>query len=292
MNQTKFVAILAVIVLGLIAISATLYTVDEREKTIVIRLGQVVRYDDKPGLHVKVPIIYNVRFFDSRILTMDADARPFLTVEKKNVRVDSFVKWRIVDTKKYYLAVGGDELRARTRLEQLVNSGLRDEFGKRTVHEVVSGDRAKIMEILRLETDKEAREYGIEVVDVRIKRVDLPDEVSQSVYNRMEAERGRIAKELRAQGAEAAEKIRAGADRKREVILAEAYRDAERIRGEGDAKATATYGRAYNTNPRFYSFYRSLIAYRQSFSNKEDIMIIDPSSDFFKYLKKPSGGRQ
>ena len=287
MNQTKLVTLLGVIVLVIIGISATLYTVDEREKTIVIRLGQVIRYDDKPGLHVKTPIVDKLRFFDARILTMDAEARPFLTVEKKNVWVDSFVKWRIDDPLKYYLAVGGDEQRARTRLEQLVNSGLRDEFGKRTVHDVVSGDRAEIMQILKKNTDTQAREYGIEVVDVRIKRVDLPEEVSQSVYNRMEAERGRIAKELRAEGAEAAEKIRAGADRKREVILAEAYRKAERIRGEGDAKATATYGKAYITNPKFYVLYRSLNAYKQSFKSKADIMIIDPSSEFFKYLKKP-----
>jgi len=202
--------------------------------------------------------------------------------------VDSFAKWRIQDALKYYLTVGGQEVDARRRLEQVINSSLRDEFGKRTVHDVISTDRAKIMEILTAYSDKEARKFGIEVNDVRIQRVDLPDEVSQSVYQRMKAERSRIANELRAQGAEAAEKIRADSERQREVLLAQAYGKAERTRGEGDAKATEVYGAAYGRAPEFYSLYRSLTAYKESFRKKDDIMIVDPSSDFFKYMKKPT----
>ncbi len=287
MNTNRIFLIGMVVVLVAVVLSATFYSVDERERAIVIRFGQVIRFDDKPGLHMKQPFVDSVRYFDSRILTMDAEPRPFLTAEKKKVLVDSFVKWRIVDVLKFYVTVGGSEQNARTRLAQLVNSGLRDEFGKRTVHEVISGDRRKIMEILSQTADRSAREYGIQVVDVRIQRVDLTQEVSQSVYQRMEAERSRIAKELRAQGAEAAEKIRADADRQREILLAEAYRDAERVRGEGDGRATAIYARAFSADPEFYSFYRSLNAYKGSFKDKSDIMVVDPSADFFKYLKKP-----
>jgi membrane protease subunit HflC len=261
--------------------------VDEREKVIIVRFGQVLRYDDAPGLHFKTPFLDEARYFDSRILTLDAEPQPFLTKEKKYVVVDSFVKWRIEDALKYYLTVGGQELDARRRLEQVVNSGLRDEIGKREVQKVISADRHKIMEILTENTDREARKFGIVVVDVRIQRVDLPDEVSLSVYQRMKAERSRIANELRAQGAEAAEKIRANSERQREVLLAEAYGKAERVRGEGDAKATALYAAAYGRAPEFYSLYRSLGAYRESFKSKEDILILDPSADFFKYMKKP-----
>ncbi|MDH3514379.1 MAG: protease modulator HflC, partial [Gammaproteobacteria bacterium] len=266
---------------------SAVYAVDEREKVIIVRFGQVLRYDDGPGLHFKTPFLDEARYFDSRILTLDADPQPFLTKEKKYVVVDSFVKWRIEDALKYYLTVGGQELDARRRLEQVVNSGLRDEFGKREVQKVISADRHKIMEILTENTDREARKFGIVVVDVRIQRVDLPDEVSQSVYQRMKAERSRIANELRAQGAETAEKIRSDSERQRDILLAEAYGKAERIRGEGDAKATEIYGKAYSRVPEFYSLYRSLIAYRESFRNKDDILIVDPSSDFFRYMKKP-----
>jgi membrane protease subunit HflC len=287
MNQTKLIAIAGLVLLALLIVSGAVYSIDEREKAIVVRFGQVIRYDDAPGLHFKTPFLESVKLYDARILTMDADPQPFLTKEKKSVIVDSYVKWRIADLLKYYVSVGGDEQKAKDRLAQLINSGLRDEFGKRTLRDVVSGDRRKIMEILSKNTDKEAVEYGIEVVDVRIQRVDLPAEVSQSVYRRMEAERTRIAKELRAQGAEEAEKIRADAERQREILLAEAYRDAERIRGEGDARATATYGKAFGANPEFYSFYRSLNAYKESFKDKDDILVIDPSADFFRYFKNP-----
>ena len=287
MNQNRLISLLILGLLVVIGLNSTFFTIDQREKVLVIRFGQVIRADLTPGLHWKIPAIDDVRYFDARILTMDAEPRPFLTVEKKNVEVDSFVKWRIRDPLQYYLRVGGSEQGARTRLEQLVNSGLRDEFGKRSVRDVVSGDRREIMRILTQNTNTEAGEYGIEVVDVRIQRVDLPAEVSQSVYRRMEAERKRIASELRAEGSEAAEKIRADAERQREVLLAEAYRESEKIRGEGDARATATYADAYGRAPEFYAFYRSLNAYKESFKGKDDIMIVDPSSEFFKYLKKP-----
>lgn len=286
MNQTKLLALLGIVLLVGVTVNSTVYTVDERQKVIIARFGQVLRYDDKPGIHLKSPFLDDARYFDSRILTLDAEPQPFLTMEKKYVVVDSFLKWRINDALKYYLTVGGQEFDARRRLEQVVNSGLRDEFGKRTVANVISTDRQKIMELLTVNTDREARKFGIEVLDVRIQRVDLPDEVSQSVYQRMKAERSRIANELRAQGAEAAEKIRADAERKREVLLADAYRQAEKIRGEGDAKATSVYAGAYSRAPEFYSFYRSLSAYRESFKKKEDIMIVDPSADFFRYMKK------
>ena len=287
MNHSKLFALLGIILLVVITIHSSFYTVDEREKAIIVRFGQVLRYDDKPGLHWKTPFLDEVRYFDSRILTLNAEPQPFLTQEKKYVLVDSFAKWRVIDPLKYYLTVGGTETGARLRLEQVINSGLRDEVNKRTVQSVVSTDRAKIMQLVTTAADKAARSFGIEVVDVRLQRVDLPDEVSQSVYQRMKAERSRIANELRAQGAEAAEKIRADAERQREVLLAQAYGKAERIRGEGDATAAALYAAAYNRAPEFYSFYRSLNAYKESFQNKEDIMIVDPSSDFFRYMKKP-----
>ncbi len=288
MNQSKLFAVLGIVLLVAITVRSTFYMVDEREKVIVVRFGQVLRSDDTPGIHLKSPFLDDARYFDSRILTLDAEPQPFLTKEKKYVVVDSFVKWRIDDALKYYLTVSGQESEARRRLEQVVNSGLRDEFGKRTVHDVVSTDRHKIMEILTANTDREARKFGIVVTDVRIQRVDLPDEVSQSVYQRMKAERSRIANELRAQGAEAAEKIRADAERQREVLLAEAYGKAERVRGEGDAKATSLYAGAYGRVPEFFSLYRSLNAYKESFRKKDDIMIVDPSADFFKYMKKPT----
>jgi membrane protease subunit HflC len=273
-----------------IAAGAMLFTVDQRQYAIVFQLGEIKEVVKEPGLAFKWPLIQNVRFFDRRILTMDSvEPERFLTAEKKPVLVDSFVKWRIADVHQYYISVGGDELLARTRLAQTVNSGLREEFGRRTVHDVVSGKRDKIMEDVQKKADADARAIGVEIVDVRLKRVDLPPEVSESVYRRMETERKRVANELRSQGAAEAERIRADADKQREVIVAEAYRDAQKIKGEGDAKAAATYGKAFGENPEFYAFYRSLEAYRQSFSNKNDVMVVDPSADFFKYLK--NGGK-
>ena len=270
----------------LVVLSMSMFVVDQRQSAIVFQLGEAVRIKTDPGLGFKVPLLQNVRFFDSRILTLDAgEPERFITAEKKNVMVDSFIKWRIVDVKQYYVSVGGDEVRAKTRLLQTVNSSMREEFGKRTIHEVVSGERDKIMEVLRTKTDSDARKIGVEVLDVRLKRVDFPLEISESVYRRMDAERKRVANELRASGAAEGEKIRADADKQREIILAEAYRTAQKTKGEGDARASALYAAAFGRNPEFYSFYRSLEAYKQSFKDKSDVMVIDPSSAFFKYLK-------
>ena len=289
MNKSM-VNVLIGAVVALILLSMSVFVVDQRQNAIVFQLGEVVSVKTAPGLNFKVPLLQNVRFFDSRILTLDAgEPERFITAEKKNVMVDAFIKWRIVDVKQYYVSVGGDEVRAKTRLLQTVNSSMREEFGKRTIHEVVSGEREKIMTVLRTKTDSDARKIGVEVLDVRLKRVDFPLEISESVYRRMDAERKRVANELRASGAAEGEKIKADADKQREVILAVAYRDAQKTKGEGDARASATYAAAFGRNPEFYSFYRSLEAYKQSFKDKNDVMVIDPSSEFFKYLK--SSGR-
>lgn len=277
----------ALLLLGILA-SMSLFTVDQRQFAIVFQLGEVKDVIEKPGLNFKFPLIQNVRYFDRRILTMDTpEPERFITAEKKNVLVDHFVKWRIVDPRLYYVSVAGDEVRARTRLLQTVNSGLREEFGRRTVHDVVSGARDQIMEDMRTRADLDARKIGVQILDVRLKRVELPVEVSESVYRRMEAERKRVANELRSEGGAIAEKIRADADRQREVIIAEAYREAQQAKGAGDAKATAIYAQAYSQDPDFYSFYRSLEAYRESFAGKSDVLVVDPSSDFFKFLKTP-----
>jgi membrane protease subunit HflC len=281
--------VLIVSAIALILLSMSMFVVDQRQNAILFQLGEVVGVKTEPGLYFKVPLLQNVRFFDSRILTLDAgEPERFITAEKKNVMVDSFIKWRIVDVKQYYISVGGDEERAKTRLLQTVNSSMREEFGKRTIHEVVSGERDQIMEVLRTKTDSDARKIGIEVLDVRLKRVDFPLEISDSVYRRMDAERKRVANELRASGAADSEKIKADADKQRQVILAEAYREAQKTKGEGDAKATALYAAAFGRDAEFYAFYRSLEAYKQSFKDKNDVMVLDPSSAFFKYLKTPS----
>jgi len=257
----------ALLVIILIA-SASLFTVDQRQHAMVFQLGEIKEVIDEPGLKFKLPLIQNVRYFDKRILTMDTpEPERFITSEKKNVLVDHFVKWRIVDPRLYYESVAGDEARARTRLTQTVNAGLREEFGRRTVHDVVSGERDRIMDQMRERADRDARTIGVQIVDVRLKRVDLPNEVSESVYH----------------------KIRADADRQREVIVAEAYRSAQQVKGEGDAKATAIYAEAFGKNPSFYSFYRSLEAYRASFAGKDDVLVVDPSSDFFRFMKDAGG---
>ena len=280
----NFVAVVVAVVFAVLA--ASIFTVDQRQFAIVFQLGEVREVIAKPGLYFKLPLIQNVRYFDNRILTLDStEPERFITSEKKNVLVDSFVKWKIVDPKLYYISVDGVEARAKTRLSQTVNAGLREEFGKRTVHDVVSGERDKIMEQMREKADFDARKIGVEIVDVRVKRVDLPTEVSESVYRRMEAERKRVANELRSEGSAEAEKIRADADKQREVIVAKAYRDAQIIKGEGDAKAAAIYADAFNQNPEFYAFYRSLEAYRGSFKSKSDVIVVEPNSDFFKYMK-------
>jgi modulator of FtsH protease HflC len=279
---------------ALLLLSLSAFTVDQRQRAIVFQLGEFKDVVEEPGLHFKWPLIQNVRYFDTRILTWDdPEPQSFITAENKPVLVDAFVKWRIIDVKKYYVSVasvGGDEVAAARRINQTVTGLLREEFGKRTVHDVVSGERHEIMNTVRDKVDTDVRSLGIQVVDVRLKRVDLPQEVSVDVYRRMESERKRVASELRSNGSAEAEKIRADADKQREVIIAQAYRTAQRVQGEGDAKASATYARAFKENPEFYSFYRSLEAYRASFKNKSDILVLDPNSEFFKYFKNPARG--
>ncbi|MBX2869229.1 MAG: protease modulator HflC [Acidiferrobacterales bacterium] len=283
----KSLSTAVLVVLGIVAavLFSSIYFVDEREKAIKFRFGEIVDSEIEPGLHFKWPFINNIKFFDARVQTMDSDPQLYLTGEKKNLVVDSFVKWRIQNVREFYVRLQGRTFNARQRLAQRVEDSLRQEFGKRNVQEVISGDRAQIMEVVRTAMEEEARSLGIEVIDVRLKRVDLDPAVSESVYQRMQAERQRVAKELRAQGEEEAEKIRANADRQRQILLANATRDAEKVRGEGDATATATYAEAYGRDREFYNLYRSLNAYRNTFSNKDDLMVIDPSSDFFRFFK-------
>ena len=289
--NNRLVASLVAVLLAVLVAGMSMFTVDQRERAIVFQLGEIREVITQPGLHFKWPLIQNVRFFDNRILTMDTpETERFITSEKKNLLVDSFVKWRIDDVKQYYISVQGDEARAQTRLSQTINSALREEFGRRTVHDVVSGEREEIMRVVRDSVDEDARKIGVAIVDVRLKRVELPQEVSESVYRRMEAERKSVAAELRSEGFSAAEKIRAEGERAREVIIAEAYRDAQRVKGDGDRKAAAVYAKAFSENPEFYSFYRSLEAYRAGFKNKSDVLVLEPNSEFFKYLKSPGKG--
>jgi membrane protease subunit HflC len=270
----------------LVVITSSAYTVDQREFALVFRLGEIVSVKKAPGLYFKMPMVENIRYYDKRILTLNwEEPDRFITSEKKNVLVDSFIKWRIIDPAKYYVSVRGEEVQAERRISQMVNDGLRAEIGKRNIHDVVSGERATIMKILRERADKESRQMGIQILDVRLRRVDLTKEVSESVYQRMEAERKSVANELRSEGAAAAEKIRADADKQREVIIAEAYREAQKVKGEGDAKASEVYAQAFGKNPEFYAFYRSQEAYKNSFKSKSDVMVIDSSSDFFKYMR-------
>ncbi len=266
--------------LVLIIASSSVFFVDQRERAILLRLGKIERADFNPGLHFKVPFINEVRRFDGRILTLDSKPSRYLTIEKKNVLVDSFILWRISDVASYFTAMGGNELRAQLRLSQIIKDGLRAEFGKRTIQQVVSGDRDKLVAHIISEANKTASKFGIEVVNVRIKRIDLPTEVSSSVYTRMEAERERVAKELRSQGAEEAEKIRSDADRQRTIILAQARQKAEMLRGEGDAKATEIYANAYGQDREFYAFYRRLTAYKNVFGS-QDLLVVEPKGDFF-----------
>ncbi len=288
-------AVLYCLVGVLVVVFTSMFIVDQRQNAIVFRLGEVVSIKKEPGLYFKVPLLDNVRYFDVRILTIDTpEPQLFLTSEKKNVQVDLFVKWRISDVRQYFASIvsgsgGGGETQAQTRLLQTINEGLRAEFGRRTVHDVVSGERDKIMDLMRKKASEDASKIGIEVLDVRLKRVDLPEGVTESVYQRMVAERTRVANELRSTGSAESEKIRAEADKQKAFIIAEAYRDAQKIKGEGDAKASAIYAKAYEQSPEFYSFYRSLDAYKAGFKGKGDVLVLDPNSDFFKYFK--SGGR-
>ena len=285
--KTSRIIMSAIALLLVIGISQSLFVVSETQRAVKLRFGEIVEFDVPPGLHFKLPIVNTVRKFDARILTLDAAPQSYLTSEKKALSVDSFVKWRVSDVAKYFTTTGGDEERLRRLLSQRVDAGLRNEFGSRTVKEVVSGQRDELMDKLSNQLNVIAKEeLGIEVIDLRVKKIDLPPEVSESVYNRMRTERERLAKELRAQGNEVAERIRATADKDKTIILADAYREAEETKGNGDAIATSTYAAAYSKDPEFYDFTRSLKAYESTFSNKSDILLINPKSDFFKYLDK------
>lgn len=279
--SSRMTLILVLVVLALITLSSSLFIVDEREKAVLLRLGQIERTDFEPGLHFKMPFVTNVRKFEAREMALDAQPARYLTGEKKNVIVDSFILWRIEDVGTYLTSMGGDQERAALRLSQIIKDGLRGEFGRRTIQEVVSGDRVSMVQDILKEANRVAEGFGIAISNVRIKRIDLPSEVSSSVYTRMEAERERVAKELRSQGAEKAEEIRSDADRQRAVILAEARSESEQIRGQGDARATEIYADAYGANEDFYSLYRRLSAYQNVFKG-DDMLVIEPTGDFFK----------
>ena len=277
--------IIVVIALLVILLSSSLYTVNETQVAITLRLGEIVSVENKPGLKFKTPFVNNVVSFDKRIQTLDSAAESFLTVEKKNVVVDSYVKWRIVDTEKFYISTGGAMASANLRLAQNNQDALRTEFSKRTIIEVVSDEREAIMATVKTKLKTIAEdEFGIEVIDVRIKRIELAQEVRNSVYSRMETERKSIANKFRSEGAEEAEKIQAFADKERTIILANAYRDSEKIRGEGDAISASNYAEAYSQDVDFYSFYRSLESYKKSFSDQGDILVLNPDSEFFRYF--------
>jgi membrane protease subunit HflC len=291
MRRSTGMTMIGLLVLALV-LAMSLYTVDQRKAAIKFQLGEVVAVQTEPGLYFLVPIFQNVRLYDTRIQTLDArDAERFLTSENKNVRVDSFVKWRIIDVRQYFVSVRGDAVAAEARINQTVNDALRAEFAKRTVHDVVSGERGSIMSTVADKVDADVKGIGVEVVDVRLKRVDLVPEISSDVYRRMESERKRVANELRATGQAEGEKIKAEADRARQIIVAEAYRDAQRVKGEGDANASRVYAEAFQRNAEFYSFYRSMEAYRTGLRNKSDVMVLDPNSEFFKYFKSPGRGK-
>lgn len=286
MSNKSLIALIAAAVLALVGWNC-FYIVLQTEKAVLLQFGRIVKADVEPGLHVKVPYVNQVRKFDARLLTLDSPTERFLTLEKKAVMVDSYAKWRVADAERFYTATSGMKLIADERLSRRLEAGLRDQFGKRTLHEVVSGERDALMAEITQSLDRMARrELGIEVVDVRVKAIDLPKEVNRSVFERMSTEREREAREHRAKGRELAEGIRADADRQRRVLLAEAYREAEELRGQGDAQAAAIYAKAYGQDPEFYSFHRSLQAYRQSFADKRDVLVLDPKSEFFRYLEQ------
>lgn len=274
------------LVAGLIVIYSITYTVDQREKAIKLKFGEITDSTLEPGLHMKIPVVNSIEKFDGRILTLDVPPTEFPTSEKKYVKVDFFAKWRIADAEEYYKATSGVESRANQRLELILVDGLKNQFGTRTIQEVVSGERSEIMQVIQVQSNEEARKIGIEVVDVRVSKIDLPDDVSDSVFNRMRAERDRVAKDFRARGKEQGEVIRATADKERTVILANAYNEAEQIRGDGDANSARIYAEAYEQDEEFYSFTRSLKAYENTFSSNSDVLLIEPDSEFFRYFKQ------
>lgn len=268
----------------LIVLTTSVFHVNQNEKAILFRLGELVKADLKPGLHFKIPLINNFSSFDARILTLDSKSERFLTSEKKNVIVDSFAKWRIGDVGLFYTTVGGDDFQANLRLDQILKDAMRSEFGVRTIKQLISEDRSELRDTLLTKLSPVAAKFGIQLLDIRIKRIDLPPEVSSSVYQRMRAERERVAREFRSQGAERAEQISAEADKQRQVLLANARRDAENIRGGGDAQSADIYAKSFGKNPEFYAFHRSLQAYQTSFQNTQDTLVLKPDSEFFKYF--------
>jgi membrane protease subunit HflC len=286
----KSLITLVLLVIAVTLGASSVYYVDQREKAIVFQFGEIVRSNDEPGIHFKAPLINNVRFFDARVQTMDSDPELYLTRAKKNLVVDSFVKWRITNAADYYTRLGGLASNARSRLAQRVNDALRSEFGNRSVQQVISGDRVEIMDLVRTAMNREVASLGIEVLDVRLKRVDLDPGISERVYQRMEAERSRVAMDLRARGAEAAEVIRADADRQRAIIIAEAQQTAQEVKGQGDAEATSIYADAFSRDREFYQMYRSLNAYRKTFASADNLLVLEPDSEFFKYFKQSKPG--
>ena len=290
MNANRLIAAGIAFIALIYVLASSIFVVDQRKFAVVFSFGQIVRVIEKPGIQVKLPAPFeSVRFFDRRILTIDnPEAERFITAEKKNLLVDSYVKWRIVEPRRFFISFRGDERMAQDRLNQLVKSALNEEFTKRTVRELISEQREQVMQNIRKKVTEEAADIGIEIVDVRLKRIDLLAEISESVFRRMEAERKRVANELRSTGAAESEKIRADAERQRDVILSRAYRDAQKIKGQGDAKATALYGEAFGRDPQFAQFYRSLEAYRSSFKTKQDLMVLEPNTDFLKFMKGSS----
>ncbi len=275
---------LALIAVLFLVLSSVVYTVNETQTAIKLRLGEIVSVEKVPGLKFKMPFVNNIVKFDNRIQTLDAPSERFLTGEKKNVIVDSYVKWRIEDAEQFYKSTGGNIARTNNRLAQIIKTGLKSEFSKRTIADVVSGERSEIMSNIARLAKKDIAQFGIKIIDVRIKRIDLSQEVSNSVYRRMQAERQRVAKEFRSKGAEKAEIIKAAADKERTIILANAYRDSEKIRGEGDAVSANNYAKAYSKNSDFYVFYRSLESYKKSFSNQNNILVLNPNTEFFRYF--------
>ncbi len=293
MNQPNHIK--TVLFVGLAALAVLFYAftfvVREYEVAIKLQLGEIISDDFRPGLHFMIPLLNQIKTFDRRIQTLDAQPERFLTIEKKDVIVDSYAKWRIADAAQFFRSTGGNSARTSRLLSERINTSLRDEFGKRTIQEVVSDDRLALMEILTNEVNANAADLGVKVIDIRVKKIDLPPEVSESVYQRMRAERERVARDLRAKGSEAAERIRADADRQRTVTIAEAYKESEEIRGEGDARATEIYALAFNQDPGFYAFYRSLNAYRTTFGKGGDMLVLEPDSEFFRFFRDPAGRR-
>ena len=282
--MNKVQVLLPVSLTALVLASMSVFYVNEDERALLFRLGEIVKSDLKPGIHFKTPIINNVSTFDARVLTLDAKSERFLTSEKKNVIVDSFVKWRIGDVGLFYTTVGGDEFQANLRLDQIMKDAMRSEFGVRTIKQLISEDRSALRDTLLEKLAPTAEKFGIKLIDIRIKRIDLPPEVSSSVYQRMRAERERVAREFRSQGAESAELISAEADKQKHVLVANAKREAENIRGRGDAQSAEIYAKSFGKNPEFYAFYRSLQAYQTSFEKTQDTLVLKPNSEFFKYF--------